>query len=78
MDLKMQMDLVPFTVPDEVGIRMSAGLRQDGFKYLPSLRLADLPAETLAALCDQFRTEVFEKACMVDPATLPSQIERAP
>ncbi len=79
MELRMQMDLVPFTVPDEVEIKLPVKERQEGYVGHPSLLLSDLPAEMLVALCDQFRRDVFDRAKKTDPATTTKgQIERAP
>jgi hypothetical protein len=64
----MKIDLLPFTIPNFVRMASKPGLRQEGFKESPAFPLADVPAEDLAALCDQFRADVFAKAGKPDPA----------
>ena len=60
--------LRPFTVPNFVLVECgSAYSRTEGPPASMSYRLADLETETLAALCDDFRRSVFEKAGKADP-----------
>lgn len=69
----MKVELVPFDVPTGVRRRCPPVHRQDGFTHLPVILLADVPAEDLAALCDQFRTTVFRRAEKPDPAGRPAE-----
>ena len=55
-------DLHPFQVPNFVRQVMPARPRQDGFTEAPAIPLSDLSAETLEAMCAEFRRAVFEKA----------------
>jgi len=62
MKITTTQELQPFTTPNfVVGVR-PPGKREEGFKELPKYALSELSDETLAALCDKFRAEVFEKA----------------
>jgi hypothetical protein len=58
----INLTLKPFPVPTEVTIDMPAGKREDGAKPLPTLKLADLSEDALAALCEEFTNAVFEAA----------------
>jgi len=60
--------LKPWITPNYVQIEQPAGRRQDGFVQATAIPLGDLDAETLSALCDQFRYEVFQKAGKPDPS----------
>jgi hypothetical protein len=61
--------LRPFTVPNYVIEETEPRPKQEGFKEAPKHLLADLEPQTLAQMCDDFRTAVFAKAGMKDPAT---------
>lgn len=63
----MKVELLPFTTPNYVIQKMPAGNRQDGYRESPKYHLRDVPAEDLAALCDQFHAEIFAKADKADP-----------
>lgn len=65
---KVKIDLLPFTTPNYVLQRMPPRPRQDGLTFAPKYPLCDVPADDLAALCDQFRAEIFRKAGKSDPA----------
>jgi len=58
----VKMELVPFSVPEQVYVKQPPGKRQDGFKAAVGIPLKDLDAETLAGLVDEFRANVFAKA----------------
>ena len=58
--------LQPFTVPNFVLVQMPARPRQEGFREGLKFALSELDADTLAALCDQFRLTVFAKAGVAD------------
>lgn len=60
--MKLEIELLPFTVPNFVQAKGKPGQRQDGFHPSPSYPLADLSDETLAEMCETFRREVFRKA----------------
>lgn len=63
--------LRPFTVPNFVLATQAARPRQEGFTEAPKYALSELPAETLADLCDKFRADVFARAGKLDPACEP-------
>lgn len=66
--IEKKIELRPFTVPNYVIQVMPPRPRQDGPNFeAPKYALADLDAETLAQLCDEFRAEVFSKANKQDP-----------
>jgi hypothetical protein len=64
----MKIDLLGFTVPNFVLVKMPPRSRQEGIVEGPKYALVDVPAEDLALLCDHFRLEVFRKAGKEDPA----------
>lgn len=55
-------ELLPFTVPSEVLVKKSPGLRQNGFLPNNGIPLGELSNETLEDLCEAFKREVFETA----------------
>lgn len=60
--MQINLDLVPFNVPDTVSVRGQVGSRQFGFKPLDRIPLKDLDRETLEGLIEEFRNGVYEKA----------------
>ena len=58
----VNLKLKPFTVPTEVFVDTKPGLRQDGIRPLPALKLTELSPVDLDAMCEEFRTAVFEAA----------------
>lgn len=68
--MKVEIELMPWIVPNFVTAKMPARPRQDGFNpdAVPKWSLAELDAKVLAAQCDEFRAEVFRKAGKDDPA----------
>lgn len=58
----ISVELSPFPVPTGVTMIQKPGLRQDGFRPAPQLKLSDLSPATLDAMCEEFRTAVFEAA----------------
>lgn len=63
--MQMMVRVRPFTVPNFV---LQEGSRPPDAVDTPKYALKDVPAETLAALCDQFRADVFKRANKADPA----------
>lgn len=61
-------NLRPFSVPSYVIQEVPPRTRQEGIVEAPTYRLDELDAETLAAMCDEFRRAVFHKAGKQDPA----------
>lgn len=64
---KISQNLRPFQVPNFVTIEMPPRPRECGMSPSPTVAIGDLPAETLAELCDDFRAAVFAKAGKPDP-----------
>lgn len=62
MEATLKIELQPFKVPDFVLAVEKPGLREEGISWAQSYPLSDLDVETLEALCDAFRVEVFRKA----------------
>jgi len=62
MTITTGVKLRPFIVPNFALHETSPGKRQDGFIESPRFALHELDDETLQALCDQFRDDVFAKA----------------
>lgn len=61
MSFKLEVELEPFAVPISVRQKVKIG-RTDAVH-----NLTEIPEEVLAALCDQFRSDVFRKAGKPDP-----------
>lgn len=68
--MKHTIELQPFSVPNFVRQVVKPGLRQDGFVETPAIRLADLDADTLDAMCSEFREAVFAKAGKAPQASI--------
>lgn len=66
----VQLELQPFTTPNFVIGKMPARQKQDGIIEGPKWELAEVDADVLARLCDEFRAAVFTKAGKADPARL--------
>lgn len=63
MAIETKVKLQPFRVPNFVLTEPPAGRREDGpIEVLPKYALSELDDETLDALCQQFRDDVFAKA----------------
>lgn len=58
----IQVELNPFVIPTGVTVKQKPGLRQDGFRPAQELRLTELSPVVLDAMCEEFRTAVFEAA----------------
>jgi hypothetical protein len=66
--MEIKIKLAPFEVPQFVNELLTRPVqRQDGISLKSRYLLADIEAETLSELCDQFRHDVFMKAGKVDP-----------
>ncbi len=61
IEIKAQIELCPFHVPDAVSVKKQAGKRQDGFS-IEEIPLKDLDNKTIIALLEEFRNSVFERA----------------
>lgn len=59
---KVQVELKPFPVPDCVFLKTQPGLRQHGMQAVPTLQLTELSPVDLDAMCEEFRTAVFNAA----------------
>lgn len=62
MKTKIEIEIIPFSVPESVTLKESPGPREDGFKPSAKIKLSTLSEETLEKLCDDFREKVFKKA----------------
>lgn len=62
MKAVLKVELQPFKVPNFVLAAQKRGVRAEGVTGETSYPLSDLDVETLEALCDEFRMEVFMKA----------------
>lgn len=67
MAIETKVRLRRMTVPNYVLAESRIAPRNEGFTESPKFALRELPAETLSALCDQFRADVFRRAGKVDP-----------
>jgi hypothetical protein len=57
-----EIELQPFTVPNFVLAKAEPAPRQNGIMEVQKFHLSELSEETLNALCDEFREQVFKKA----------------
>lgn len=64
----VEQKLKPWLVPNFAVVESAARPRQEGFHTAQTVSLSELPAETLASMCDDFRAAVFAKAGKPDPA----------
>ena len=62
MKITVQQELQPFQVPNYVLAVAPPGKREDGLREPPKYHLSELSDETLSALCNKFREDVFAKA----------------
>lgn len=58
----MQIEINGFPVPEEVTMKMAPGRRQDGIRQAPTFKLHELSDDTLAALIEEFATNVMAAA----------------
>jgi len=58
----VNVELVPFDVPTGVHIKRAPGRREDGFFAAKPMALTELSPMVLDAMCEEFRTAVFEAA----------------
>ena len=65
----MKLKLKPWIVPNFVCAEQKVGLRQEGFKEPPKWHVSECDAETLDAMCKEFRRGVFANAQKDDPCT---------
>lgn len=65
--ITVEVGLQPFQVPGFVRPTKRLRMSQDGVTFDDGIPLSDLPEDTLAALCDEFRAGVFLKAGKQDP-----------
>ena len=63
----MNVEMVPWQVPNFISGKMPVRARQEGFKPGPVWALNEVDVETLVKQCDRFRASVFEKAERDDP-----------
>lgn len=67
MKYAVEIDLIPFEVPDHVQVKMPPGKREDGFQEGTKFHLSHLDSCTLDRLCNDFRTTVFQRANKQQP-----------
>jgi len=63
----IEIEIVPFNVPEGIYIKPPTGNRQAGFKQDGGIPFNKVDPETLSSMCDDFRNEVFSKAGKLDP-----------
>ena len=67
--MKHTIELQPFTVPNFAKQFAPVRNREDGWIETPAIPLSELSAETLEAMCAEFREGVFKKARKAKPRT---------
>jgi hypothetical protein len=58
----VEMKLVPWTAPNFARLEMPARPKQDGMSELPAIPVADLSAEALTMLAEQWLYDLYAKA----------------
>lgn len=58
---KFEMEIMPFEVPVKVYLKTPPRNRQEGLKQAPTVKISDLPKETLEELCAEFRRKIFDQ-----------------
>jgi len=66
MKAVIEIELVPFKVPDKVAVKGNAELKQVGFEENRSIHVSELDVETLNQLCDEFKRNVMIKAGKIE------------
>ena len=73
MKANIELELIPFTVPNFVLVKTEPKPRQQVMAEPPKFALCELDNRTLEALCEEFSKAVFEKAWRKKyPASKPS------
>jgi hypothetical protein len=67
MTITTKVELMPFLTPNFVIQKVEPGKREEGLRHVPQYALAELDADVLDALCNEFRSEIFKKAGKRDP-----------
>lgn len=62
MEVKIEVKLQPFKVPNYVLTEVKAKSREDGYQEAPKYALNEISSEALLMLCEQFTHDVFKKA----------------
>lgn len=80
MKTKIEINLLPFDVPDFVMEKRepapapaAPALPESAarpIRHAITLHLKEMPAETLSKMCDEYRKEVFKKAGKTDPESI--------
>ena len=60
--MKIQIEVAPFPVPDNVTIIRPPGKRQDGLKEIETIPLQELSRDELDGLIAEFAERVYKKA----------------
>jgi hypothetical protein len=61
MKVSMEVELIPFGVPNFVLAVGKPGVRQDGFKEGLKFPVSEVPEETLIKMADQFKVDLLKK-----------------
>ena len=67
----VNLKLRPWMVPNFATVEQPPGRRQDGWKDVPGIPLADIDPDTLSAMCDDYRAAIFANAGKPDPRLTP-------
>jgi hypothetical protein len=62
MKINVKVEIQTFDIPEEVIIKAPPMSREEGFTAPKTINIRELDVETLSALCDIFKREVFKKA----------------
>lgn len=55
----LEVQLQPFELPTGVRVKVAPGLKQDGIRANPEIRIRDLPIGTLEALINEFKLSLL-------------------
>jgi len=60
--IKLNVELIPFNIPNYVIVKRPPRPRNQGFEEGPKYHISELDEDTLNQLCDQFKSDVLAKA----------------
>lgn len=67
MEIKTSVVVRSFSVPERVSVEVTGKTYSRKNPILPTMHLSELSEDTLSALCDDFRSNVFRLAGKIDP-----------
>ena len=75
MKVNVELELLPFNVPNYVLVKEEPRPKQEGFAEGKKFHISELGSETLLKLCNQFKNDVFRKAGKEHPPMVANEEE---